>query len=85
MDYDKALQRKICYKRRSDKLKEMVDVDWYTTNNSIRPPYKICIGAGSKDLNTKMHRGHLVASMYGVGDRSLKKATFVYTNAVPQF
>jgi len=32
-----------------------------------------------------MHRGHLVASQYGVGDQSVKKATFVYTNAVPQF
>ena len=62
MDYDKALQRKICDKRRSDRLKEMVDVDWYTEKNLIRPPYKICIGVGSIDLKTKMHRGHLVAS-----------------------
>ena len=84
-DYDRALQRKICYRRRTDKVKEMVDVDWYKTKNFIRPPYKVCIGAGSKDLKTKMHRGHLVASQYGVGDQSLKKATFVYTNAVPQF
>lgn len=83
-DYDKALQRKICYKRRGD-CRFKVDVDWFIRKNSIRPPYKVCIGAGSKDLNTKMHRGHLVASQYGVGDRTLKKATFVYTNAVPQF
>ena len=86
-DYDKALQRKICYKRRRDhdKLKEMIDVEWYVTKNLIFPLYKVCIGAGSKDLKTEMHRGHLVASQYGVGDESLKKATFVYTNAVPQF
>ena len=32
-----------------------------------------------------MHRGHLVASQYGVGDQTIKTATFVYTNAVPQF
>ena len=27
----------------------------------------------------------MVASQYGVGDQNLKKATFVYTNVVPQF
>jgi len=70
-DYDDALKRKICYKTRSDK--EMVDEDWYRAKNLIRPTYKVCTGAGSNDLKTKMHRGHLVASQYGVGDQSIKK------------
>ncbi|XP_068739549.1 uncharacterized protein [Montipora capricornis] len=82
-DYEKPLQRKICYKRRSGN--EMVDVDWYRAKNLKRPRYKVCTGAGSADVETRMHRGHLIASQYGVGDQRLKKLTFVYTNAVPQF
>ena len=74
VDYDKASQRKICYKTRSDK--EMVDVHWYRAKNLIHPPFKVCIAAGPKDLKTKMHRGHLVASQYGVGDQNLKKGNF---------
>ena len=80
-DYKKALQRKICYKRRSYKAM-VVDVDWYRAKNLKSPPNNVCTGAG---LETKMHRGHLVASQYGVGFQSFKKATFVYTNSVPQF
>ena len=53
-DYDKALKRRICDKKRSDR--EIVDVNWYKTKNLIRPPYKVCTGVGSNDLKTKMHR-----------------------------
>ena len=83
-DYEKASQRKICFFERKSG-NEFVDVAWYRAKNLIRLPFKVCIGAGSNDLKTKMHRGHLVASQYGVGDQNLKEATFVYTNAVPQF
>ena len=82
-DYDKALKRNICYFKRSFG-KEVVDVAWYRAKNSVKPSDDVCIG-GSSDLKTEVHRGHLVASQYGVGDQTLKKATFVYTNAVPQF
>ena len=82
-DYQEAKKRKICYFKRSFK-KEVVDVAWYRAKNSVKPSDDVCIG-GSSDLKTQVHRGHLVASQYGVGDQTLKKATFVYTNAVPQF
>jgi len=83
-DYERASQRKICFfERRSGN--EFVDVDWYRAKNSKNPPpNKVCTGSSS-DLKTGVHRGHLVASQYGVGDQTIKTATFVYTNAVPQF
>lgn len=82
-DYQEAKERKICYFKRSFG-KEVVDVAWYRAKKSVMPSDHVCIG-GSSDLKTQVHRGHLVASQYGVGDQTLKKATFVYTNAVPQF
>lgn len=82
-DYQEAKKRKICYFKRSFR-KEVVDVAWYRAKNSGQPSDDNCIG-GSGKLKTEVHRGHLVASQYGVGDQTLKKATFVYTNAVPQF
>jgi len=84
-DYKNASQRKICFFERKSE-KKLVDDAWYRAKNSIRPRLKVCIAAGSNDLlETNVHRGHLVASRYAVGDQSLKRATFVYTNAVPQF
>ncbi|XP_068739405.1 uncharacterized protein [Montipora capricornis] len=82
-DYEKASQRKICFFERR-RGKEFVDVSWYIAKNLMSPRYEVCIG-GSSDVKTIMHRGHLVASQYGIGEQTLKEATFVYTNAVPQF
>ena len=83
-DYDKASQRKICFFKRSFR-KEIVDAAWHRAKNSkMSSSDEACTG-GSNDLKTEMHKGHLIASQYGVGDQTLKKATFVYTNAVPQF
>ena len=39
----------------------------------------------SDSKTSRVHRGHLVASQYGVGNQTIKTATFVYTNVVPQF
>ena len=83
VDYNKASKRKICYFNRNFG-KEVVDVAWYRAKNSREPSDDDCIG-GSSNLETEVHRGHLVASQYGVGNQTLKEATFVYTNAVPQF
>ena len=86
-DYERALQRKICYFKRRFR-KEVIDVAWYRAKNSVMPPRArddVCNGEPSDLIKTAVHRGHLVASQYGVGDQTLKTATFVYTNAVPQF
>lgn len=32
-----------------------------------------------------VHRGHMIASQYGISNPRKKMATFVYTNVVPQF
>lgn len=82
-DYEKSSKRKICFKSASGD--EIVDVDWYRAKNLIFPLNNGVCGGGSDDVKVTMHRGHLVASRYDRGDRRLKKATFVYTNVVPQF
>ena len=82
-DYLKATKRTICYKRR--KKPEVIDEKWYRAKNSNkRPLTKDCVG-GLDKLKVTIHRGHMIASQYGRGDQARKKATFVYTNAVPQF
>ena len=46
------------------------------------------VGCGSKlphKVRATIHRDHLISSRYGRGDQRKKEATFVFTNAVPQF
>ena len=40
---------------------------------------------GGSVVKTSVHRGHLIASQYGRNNQAKKRATFTYTNAVPQF
>ena len=81
-DYTGASRRKICYKTRSER-DEKIDKNWYRAKNSEDPPSDYCDDRADKKVI--MHRGHMIASQYGRGNREKKKATFVYTNAVPQF
>jgi len=37
------------------------------------------------EVQATIHRDLLIASQYGRGDQGKKEATFVFTNAVPQF
>ena len=84
-DYSRSSQRKICYKKGlSRSAGEVIDAVWYRAKNGNKRPRSDFCGTSDK-LNVKMHRGHLIASQYGRGDQSKKRATFVYTNAVPQF
>ncbi|XP_078379739.1 uncharacterized protein LOC144662729 [Oculina patagonica] len=76
-DYLFALQRQIRYA--SKRRKDIVDNKWYKakfprTKSSLSSKYKVT-----------MHRGHMIASQYGIGNYAKKVQTFVYTNAVPQF
>ena len=76
-DYDQALNRKIYYKiktRRS--IKQIKDKVWYEKLN----PTLL-----SNNVKVAVHRGHMIASLYGIGDLAKKVNTFVYTNAIPQF
>ena len=76
-DYWQASQRDIYIKMRSQ-LRNPIDENWYS---KLNPPGSVA----SNTVHVVMHRGHLIASRYGVGDHEKKKKTFVYTNAVPQF
>ena len=84
-DYNEALKRKICYKTRH--LGEIIDNNWYKAKNLIDPsPLNAkCDAVAPNKVQTSIHRGHLIASQYGRGDQRKKEATFVFTNAVPQF
>ena len=84
-DYTQALNRKICYKNHGGQ--EIIDNDWYKAKNLIALS-SVNVGCGGRFLHkvqATIHRGHLIASQYGRGDQRKKEATFVYTNAVPQF
>ena len=83
-DYLKANKRRVCYRKRSRYTKEIVDKKWFEAKRlADKKRYSVC--DGSDTFKVAMHRGHLIASQYGRGDQSKKRATFVYTNAVPQF
>ena len=83
-DYSQSSKRKICYKKQYGSVGEVIDSKWYRAKNGIKRPRSDFCGASDK-LNVIMHKGHLIASQYGIGDQSKKRATFVYTNVVPQF
>ena len=83
-DYSQSSKRKICYKKQYGSAEKVIDSKWYQAKNgNKRPLFDFC--SASDKLNVIMHKGHLVASQYGRGDQSKKKATFVFTNVVPQF
>ena len=81
-DYLKAKNRELqIHNNRKRKYDDMDDKDpahdWIKAKNGpLSSPNRFIVA---------MHRGHLIASMYGIGDYQKKKQTFVYTNAIPQF
>ena len=81
-DYVKAKNRELqIHNNRKRKYDDMDDKypahDWIKSKNApLSSPNRYI---------ASMHRGHLIASMYGIGDYEKKKQTFVYTNAIPQF
>jgi len=83
-DYTQALNRKICYKHGRQ---EIIDNNWYKAKNLIALS-SVNVDCGDQPANkvqATIHRGHMIASQYGRGDQRKKEATFVFTNAVPQF
>ena len=76
-DYWKASEREVYYKKRGPATRRSKERNWY---KKLNPP-----PSSGDEVKVVMHRGHLIASRYGIGDQEKKKRTFVYTNAVPQF
>ena len=84
-DYLGANKRRVCYRKRSRYTREIVDKKWFLAKRLADKKRFSGVCDGSDTFKVAMHRGHLIASQYGRGDQSKKIATFVYTNAVPQF
>ena len=83
-DYVGALKRELCYTTQIGS-KYLVEEDWLRASRGrkrFRTPF--CPSGGSV-VKTSVHRGHLIASQYGRNNQAKKRATFTYTNAVPQF
>ena len=86
--YKNSSQRDLCIKRRATKSRA-VDKKWASSAEKVSKKktagrtgrVDICIPA----LKANVHQGHLIASQYGRGDEKRTKATFTYTNVVPQF
>ncbi|KAL9984945.1 hypothetical protein ACROYT_G007292, partial [Oculina patagonica] len=82
-DYKKSSQRDICFKRKA-KNDRAVDKKWATAKKTALKlsNANVCVPA---NLKAEIHKGHLIASQYGRGDKQRMLATFTYTNVVPQF
>ncbi|XP_022793080.1 uncharacterized protein LOC111332082 [Stylophora pistillata] len=80
-DYVNALKRELCYTTKKGG-KYLVEEGWLLASG-CRKRFLNC--PRKKVIKTSVHRGHLIASQYGRNNQAKKKATFTYTNAVPQF
>ena len=84
-DYTEYSKRIMCYESRAGN-DFFVDVDWYKANSGKIISLRTSCSLPFKAL-TPVHRGHLVAASYGraSGDTDRIRATFTFTNVVPQF
>ena len=82
-DYIRSRHRQLCVAVKG-KTVRAVDQKWAKVRKAAGKQGKVdtCIPAL---LEAEIHKGHLVASNYGRGDKKRMLATFTYTNVVPQF
>ena len=82
-DYLRASRRQILYSSKKVRINLVKDDNWYKAMN---PTKKASSNPSpSNEVKVAMHRGHMIASQYGIGNYGRKVQTFVYTNAIPQF
>ena len=81
-DYKDASKRELCYLSLQNGSKYVVEEDWLKASKNLSVTL-LC--PGGSVVKTSVHRGHLIASQYGRNNQAKKRATFTYTNAVPQF
>ena len=100
VDYVEASRLNVCFKKGATNTRA-VDEKWafslrfaanmaslrkkaYSPKRaSVRKtPVNICLPV---NLKVTIHKGHLIASQYGRGDKERMLATFTFTNVVPQF
>lgn len=86
-DYKRSSQRQLCFRSKVQKTL-VVDTTWVSAKfhkSAVKPSsVNVCL-PGTDFLQTEIHRGHLIASQYGRGNKEKMFATFTYTNVVPQF
>ncbi|PFX24148.1 hypothetical protein AWC38_SpisGene11292 [Stylophora pistillata] len=82
-DYVRALKRELCYITQLGRNYLVQEDCLKASGRKKRFRTQIC-PRGSV-VKTSVHRGHLIASQYGLTDQAKKRATFTYTKAVPQF
>lgn len=85
-DYSPA-NREICYHNKVRGY--LIDYRWYDILNpgkTIGPTFANCHQITGGDKEVQVHKGHLIASSYGraEGNPTRAKATFTYTNTIPQ-
>ena len=89
-DYKGCDDRNVCYESRGP-AGYFVETDWYGAIESkqkqpLNSPRPIpCISSHDTPFEAPMSRGHLIAKQYVKQTISTVKATFTYTNIVPQF
>ena len=83
-DYKDALRREPCYLSFRRGRMYIVEEDWLRASGRIKP-FRTRLCPRGSVVKTSVHRGHLIASQYGRNNQAKKRATFKYTNAVPQF
>ena len=87
-DYKHSNRRNLCYESSAAPggARYFVEREWYKAAKEGKdtvPPNQQCDAAHA--INTPVHKGHLIAARYGAGNTTRIRATFTYTNAVPQF
>ena len=82
-DYRDASRRKLCYTTQIGS-EYLVEKDWLRASKR-RKRLRTPLCSGGSVVKTSVHRGHLIASQYGRNNQAKMRATFTYTNAVPQF
>ena len=83
-DYLNSNKRELCYESLNKKY--LTDKAWYLSKTGATSGLKEdCKANTPQNIIARIAKGHLVAAQYGRGNQARIKATFTYTNAVPQF
>lgn len=82
-DYQGSSTRELCYKTQAFSPNYIVDNDWASAAGKQYAKNAPC--PKGPPVQTAIHKGHLIASQYGRAVPERMKATFTYTNVVPQF
>ena len=83
IDYKDASKRELCYSSLLGGRNYVVEEYWSKAIGNSFSNAQPCPRGLS--VETKINHGHLIASQYGRNNQTKKKATFIYTNVVPQF